>query len=82
MKKVLLFAAFLISVSIIAQSKVAEKVTNLQKSNTDFKRVSVLSTTQNTINAEVNKVVEGATLAALDWTKVNEVVNNRYNTIE
>lgn len=82
MKKVLLFAAFLISVSIIAQSKVAEKVTNLQKSNTDFKRVSVLSTTQNTINAEVNKVVEGATLAALDLTKVNEVVNNRYNTIE
>ena len=82
MKNVLFFAAFLFSISMMAQNKIAEKVTNLQKSNADFKAVSVLTPTQNAINPEVNKVVDDATLATLDLSKVNEVVSNRYGTIE
>ncbi|MFN3752911.1 M12 family metallo-peptidase [Flavobacterium sp.] len=82
MKNVLLFAAFLLSISTMAQNKVAEKVTNLQKSNADFKAISVLLPTQNTINPEVNKVVDDATLVTLNLTKVNEVVSNRYGAIE
>lgn len=82
MKKVLLFAAFLFSLTITAQNKVAEKVANLQKSNADFKPVSVLLPTQNTIDPDVDKVVEGATLATIDFAKVNDIVNNQYATIE
>lgn len=82
MKKVLPFAAFLLSLSINAQNKIAEKVADLQKLNADFKTVSVLLPTQNAVNNEVTKVVEDATLATINMSKVNEIVSNQYNTIE
>lgn len=82
MKKGLLFIAFLISLSISAQNKVAKKVTELQKSNADFKPISVLLPSQNLIGDEINKVVEGATIATINLTKVNDIVSNKYNTIE
>lgn len=82
MKKVLLFAVFFMSLSISAQNKVAGKVAEMQKLNADFKVVSVLVPTQNTVDGEVEKVVEGATLATIDLTRVNEIVSNKYGTIE
>jgi len=82
MKKFLPFAIFLIALSINAQNKIAEKVTELQRLNADFKPVSVLLPTQNAIDNEVDKVVEGATLATIDFTRVAEIVNNKYSTIE
>lgn len=82
MKRVLQFAVFCIAISGYAQNKIAEKVAELQKLNADFKTVSVLLPSQNTINNKIDKVVEGATLATLDVAKINEIVNNRYSTIE
>jgi hypothetical protein len=38
--------------------------------------------TQNTIDQEVNKVLDGATLATLNTQRVNEIVTNQYGTIE
>jgi len=82
MKKYLLLAAFLNCVGLMAQNKVAEKVSELQRLKANFKTISVLSPTQNAINADVDKVVKDATLATLNVAKINEVVANQYEYIE
>ncbi|WP_284650877.1 M12 family metallo-peptidase [Flavobacterium terrisoli] len=82
MKKILPFAVFLIALSITAQNKIAERVSELQNLNADFKAISVLSPTPNAVNSEVEKVVEGATLATINLAKVNEIVSSQYNTFE
>nr|WP_294777726.1 M12 family metallo-peptidase [uncultured Flavobacterium sp.] len=82
MKKVLLLAILFLVNFVGAQNKIAQRVGELQKMNADFKPVSVLSPVQNGVNDEVNKVVEEATLATLDMSKLNVITANRYETIE
>lgn len=82
MKKILLFVFLSFFNSIYAQNNVAKKVAELQSLKTNFRPVSVLSPIQNVTDGEVEKVVYGATLATLDITKVNEVVNTRFDAIE
>lgn len=81
-KKYLLLSALLCVSHFIAQNKLATKVSELQSLKADFKPFSVLSVAQNTINLDVNKVVDGATLATINLLKVNEIVSNQYETIE
>lgn len=68
--------------SLFSQNKVAQKVTELQRLNAEFKPVSVLTPSQNIYNVDVNKVVDGATLATINFEKVNEIVSNQYGSIE
>ena len=82
MKKHLLIIALFCLTNLLAQNKVAEKVSELQSLKANFRTVSVLSVTQNVINSDVNKVVEGATLATINFQKINEIVANQYGTIE
>lgn len=82
MKKYLLLTVLFCLTNLLAQNKVAQKVSELQDMKLNFKPVSVLSPTPNAINADVNKVVDGATLATLNLEKVNDIVTNRYGTIE
>jgi len=82
MKKYLLLAIFLNCISINAQNKIAKKVAELQNLNASFKTISVLSPSQNAINNDINKVVENATLATLNLSKINEIVINKYDYIE
>jgi hypothetical protein len=81
-KKYLLLSALLCVSHLFAQNKLAVKVSELQSLKANFRPFSVLSVTQNTINQEVNKVVDGATLATINLQKVNEIVTNQYGTIE
>jgi hypothetical protein len=81
-KKYLLLSALLCVSHLFAQNKLAVKVSELQGLKANFRPFSVLSVTQNTINQEVNKVVDGATLATLNTQQVNEIVTNQYGTIE
>lgn len=81
-KKYLLLSALLCVSHFIAQNKLATKVSELQSLKADFKPFSVLSVAQNTINLDVNKVVDGAKLATINLLKVNEIVSNQYETIE
>ena len=67
---------------MLAQNKVAEKVSELQALKASFTPISVLSTTQNTIDRDVNKVVDGATLATINLEKIKEIVANQYGTIQ
>ena len=82
MKKHLLVTALFCLANLVAQNKVAEKVSELQRLKANFRLISVLSPTQNTIDSEVNKVVDGATLATLNVEKINQIVANSYDYIE
>ena len=82
MKKHLLLTALFCLANLVAQNKVAEKVSELQNLKASFRPISVLSATQNTIDRDVNKVVDGATLATINFEKINEIVANQYGTIE
>ncbi|WP_264520137.1 M12 family metallo-peptidase [Flavobacterium sp. N1994] len=82
MKKYLLFTALLCLTHLVAQNKVAQKVVELQNLNANFKPISVLAVNQNGIDKEINKVVEGATVANIRLDKINEIVSNKYDYIE
>lgn len=82
MKKYLLLSTLFCLTNLLAQNKVAEKVSELQRLKADFRPISVLSPTQNTIDSDVNKVVDGATLATLNVEKINNIVANKYDYIE
>jgi hypothetical protein len=82
MKKQLLLATLFCLSGLLAQNKVGQKISELQKLRADFKPVSVLSPTQNVVNSEVSKVVDGATFATIKLDKVNEIVSNQYEAIE
>jgi hypothetical protein len=82
MKKHLLVIFLFCLANLFAQNKVAEKVSELQGLKASFRPISVLTVTQNTFNSDVNKVVDGATLASIKFEKINEIVSNQYGTIE
>jgi hypothetical protein len=82
MKKYLLFSVFLCFTHLVAQNKVAQKVVELQSLKASFKPITVLTVTQNVIDKEINKVVDGATLASIRFDKINEIVSNKYDYIE
>ena len=82
MKKYLLVTSLFCLANLFAQNKVAEKVSELQGLKASFRPISVLTVTPNTINSDVNKVVDGATLATIKFEKNNEIVANQYETIE
>jgi hypothetical protein len=82
MKKHLLLTALFCLTNLLAQNKIAEKVSELQKLNADFKAITVLSSTQHISDKEVSKVVDGATLAILNLDEINGILSNKYGTIE
>jgi hypothetical protein len=66
---------------LFAQNKVGEKVIELQKLKANFKPISVLSSNQNSTDQEINRIVDGATLATINYAKVAEILSNQYETI-
>jgi hypothetical protein len=82
MKKQLLLMTFLFTLSLFGQKKIAEQVTTLQDLKTNFKKVSVL-TPDTTINkTDVEKVVNDATLAKLNLTKLSQIFAAKDEYIE
>lgn len=82
MKKFLLLTTLFCLTNLLAQNKVAEKVTELQELKANFIPVSVLAPTPNVTDDAISKVVDGATLATINFEKVNEIVSNQYDAIE
>ena len=82
MKKYQLLTALFCLTNLFSQNKIAEKVLELQNLKANFRPIAVLSPTQNAIDSDVNKVVDGATLATLNAAKINEIVVNQFETIE
>ncbi len=82
MKKYLLLLALCCLSPLFAQNAIGEKVLELQKLRASFVPFSVLTPTQTAIDSDVNKVVDGATLATINLEKINDIVANQYQTIE
>lgn len=82
MKKHFLITTLFVFTTMLAQNKVAEKVSELQNLKASFRPISVLSVTQNIMDSDISKVVDGATLATVNFQNINEIVANQYGTIE
>lgn len=82
MKRYLLIITLFSLTNLFAQNKVAEKVIELQNLKANFRPISVLSVTQNIVDNDINKVVDGATLATINFDRINEIVANQYGTIQ
>lgn len=82
MKRILLFSLLLQCALLPAQNRIAKQVSELQTRNTNFKDFSVLQTKSNQFDAQVNGVVNDATLATVDVSKVNEIALNQYEAIK
>ena len=72
MKKQLLLMTLLFTFSLFGQKKIAEQITALQDLKTTFKKVSVLTPDATINKSDVEKVVNDATLAKLNTTKLNQ----------
>lgn len=82
MKRILLFILFLNCVLLPAQNRIAKQVSELQTRNTNFKDFSVLQTKSNQFDTQVDGVVNEATLATVDLSKVNEIAQNQYEALK
>lgn len=82
MKKIILIVFLFCSLGALAQGKVAEKISELQAQKAAFKSFSVLTVSDAIARDEAEKVVTGATFAKIQTQAVNEIFNNKYETIE
>jgi hypothetical protein len=82
MKRYLLIIILFSLTNLFSQNKVAEKVSEFQNLKAKFRPISVLSVTQNIIDKDINKVVDGATLVSINFERINEIVANQYGTIQ
>lgn len=82
MKKGLLLIALLFSFSLFSQKKIAEQVATLQDLKTTFKKVSVLTPDATIDKNDVEKVVNDATLAKVNTTKLNQIFAAKDKFIE
>lgn len=82
MKRILLFILFLNCALLPAQNRIAQQVSELQKRGADFKPFTVLQTKTNQQDAQVSQVVNDATLATVDLSKVNEIAQNQYEALK
>jgi hypothetical protein len=82
MKKSILLLAILTCFNLFAQHEVAQKVIELVSKNTKFDHFVVLNQKNNISNPEINKVVDGATLAQINLDKANQIVDSKPQNIE
>jgi hypothetical protein len=82
MKKQLLLMTLLFTFSLFGQKKIAEQITALQDLKTTFKKVSVLTPDATINKSDVEKVVNDATLAKINITKLNQIFAAKDEFIE
>lgn len=72
----------LFTFSLFGQKKIAEQITALQDLKTTFKKVSVLTPDATINKSDVEKVVNDATLAKINITKLNQIFAAKDEFIE
>lgn len=82
MKKIIFIGLLFLSVPFFGQKKVAQNVSELLSTQAVFKTISVLFETKNTDENTVNSIVKDATLAAINFQGVNQILTHKYETIE
>ncbi len=81
MKKIVLLI-ILLSFNVNAQNEIGKKVNQLLLEKADFKKFSVLTESVEIEKTETRKAVEKATLATINTSVVNTIVQNKYENLE
>jgi hypothetical protein len=81
MKKIT-FILLLMTTIVQGQNAVASRVNELISQNQRFRPVMILTPSLVAPNEEISKVVDDATIAALDFAGVSDIVANRHEYIE
>ncbi|WP_306349580.1 M12 family metallo-peptidase [Flavobacterium sp. '19STA2R22 D10 B1'] len=82
MKRITLLLLLFSCFSFVAQNKVPERIAELHAQKAVFKKFSVLESSGNRPDQKIDKVVSDATFARIKTETVNEIVKNKYETIE
>ncbi len=82
MKKYLLWYALFSCVCLVAQNKIAQKISELQNSRIVFDPINVFIEGKNGADEEISKVVNDATLTKLNIQKTNQLVADKKEYIE
>ncbi|WNM19764.1 M12 family metallo-peptidase [Flavobacterium capsici] len=82
MKKNLLILFVLCFSNFFAQNKIASKIDELQKENTKFTPISVLTVDTSISKTDIDKAVTNATLAKVDLSKINQIAAGQFEFIE
>jgi hypothetical protein len=82
MKRIFTLFALLACTFIFAQHKVANKVAEYKALNAKFNHFSVLTVVDQPTDNDVSRAVNKSTLAQINTTAVNDIVNNKYETLE
>lgn len=82
MKKHLLFLLVFCISTVFAQNQIASKILELQKANTQFTPISVLSVDSTISKNDIEKAVTESTLAKADLNKINQVAARQYEYVE
>ena len=81
-KNLLLLLSFFCIISGFGQNKIVEKIQKLQKENTKFSSMSVLTIDNSISKKDIDKAVSQATLAKLDTEKINQIASGQFEFLE
>lgn len=81
-KYIFILTGFLLTFSGFAQNKIAEEVQKLQKENTQFSPISLLTSDTSISQKEISQAVTNATLAKVDLDKINQIASNPLDFLE
>ncbi|WP_432672028.1 M12 family metallo-peptidase [Flavobacterium sp. SM2513] len=82
LKSVFLSLSLLSILNGFGQNKIAEEVQKLQRENTQFTQVSLLTADSSISNIDINQVVTQSTLAKVDFNKMNQIALNPLDFLE
>ena len=82
LKSVFLLLSIFSILNGFGQNKIAEEVQKLQRENTQFKQVSLLTADSSISKNDINQVVTQSTLAKVDFNKMNQMTLNPSDFIE
>lgn len=84
MKKFITTVALLLLVSypVIGQKRVAQEIANYKSKLANFKKFNPLEKNNSKVDAETLNIVNNPTMATLKLSEVNEILENKFQTIE
>jgi hypothetical protein len=82
MKRIFTLIALCATLGLAAQHKVAQRVAELKSVQSNFRHFSVLDPVSEIQDTNISKILTKATMATIRNAEVNDIVSNRYETIE
>ncbi|MGV9002413.1 M12 family metallo-peptidase [Flavobacterium sp.] len=81
-KHLLILLSFFCFLSSFGQNKIGQKMQQLQKENTQFSSISLLTVDKSISKKDIDKAVSQATLAKTDINNVNQIASGQFEFLE